>query len=103
MAYYYDGDSGDSYLDAVIHAGRDCSDSAGDPRPVGEASVDLHSDDVQRCPSCADSDATEMHKRDLAQLIEVGECPWCDDYTGDHVGQHASSAHPEAWADYSDA
>lgn len=29
-------------------------------------------------------------------------CPWCDDYDGDHVPEHASQAHPEEWsrADY---
>ena len=36
----------------------------------------------------------------VAAAIEAGECPWCDEYTGDHVGQHASSAHAEEWADY---
>jgi len=37
---------------------------------------------------------------DIEATIEAGECPWCDDYEGDAVGQHASSAHPEAWDDY---
>lgn len=37
-----------------------------------------------------------------ATAIERGECPWCDGYAGDHVGQHASSAHPEAWRKYRD-
>jgi hypothetical protein len=32
--------------------------------------------------------------------IEQGVCPWCDDYEGDAVAQHASSAHPDEWADY---
>ena len=33
-------------------------------------------------------------------LIDQGVCPWCDDYEGDAVGQHASSAHSDAWTDY---
>jgi len=36
-------------------------------------------------------------------LVTDGRCPWCppdDRYEGDHVGQHASSAHPDEWADY---
>lgn len=34
-----------------------------------------------------------------ADLSADGEgCPWCDEYDGEHVGRHASSAHPEAWA-----
>lgn len=32
--------------------------------------------------------------------IEDGVCPWCLDYDGEHVGQHASSAHPDEWAEY---
>jgi hypothetical protein len=35
--------------------------------------------------------------------IERGECPWCDDYEGDGVPQHASAAHPEDWAEYKEA
>jgi hypothetical protein len=37
--------------------------------------------------------------------IEEGVCPWCDPddrYEGDGVPQHASSAHSEAWAAYSE-
>lgn len=40
--------------------------------------------------------------RELAASIESGECPWCTDYTGDSVPQHASSAHAEAWRAYRD-
>lgn len=36
----------------------------------------------------------------IAATIDAGECYWCDEYSGDHVGQHASSAHPEAWTAY---
>jgi len=35
-----------------------------------------------------------------AAAVEAGVCPWCPDddrYEGDHVGRHASSAHPDAW------
>jgi len=35
-----------------------------------------------------------------AAAIDAGVCPWCDDYTGDHVGRHASRAHPEEWQAY---
>lgn len=38
-----------------------------------------------------------------AMLIEAGECPWCDDYEGENVGQHASSAHPDLWDNYKEA
>jgi len=34
--------------------------------------------------------------------INDGECPWCNEYSGDGVPQHASSAHPEEWDAYKD-
>jgi len=37
---------------------------------------------------------------DVADTIEAGRCPWCDDYEGDAVGQHAASAHPDKWDAY---
>jgi len=37
------------------------------------------------------------------EQIRAGICPWCDEYEGDHVGQHASSAHPDAWDAYNEA
>lgn len=36
----------------------------------------------------------------IEQRIADGECPWCDEYEGDAVGQHAASAHPDAWDGY---
>lgn len=61
------------------------------------------------CPNCTDDtdDATGPDgrtdaERDIAGMIEMGVCPWCDDYEGDYVGSHASSAHPEKWAAYSE-
>jgi hypothetical protein len=60
-------------------------------------------DDRDACDHCVDEERSEMQSRDVAQLIEVGVCPWCpveDRYEGDHVGQHASSAHPDEWAEY---
>ena len=39
----------------------------------------------------------------VAAAVEAGVCPWCpadDRYEGDHVGRHASSAHPDAWDAY---
>lgn len=30
---------------------------------------------------------------------DLDECPWCEEYTGDNVGQHAGQAHPDEWAD----
>ena len=52
--------------------------------------------DWDPCPRCVDAGPET-----LADAVESGVCPWCDDYEGDHVGQHASSAHPDAWDEYS--
>ncbi|MFC7044294.1 hypothetical protein ACFQH6_20465 [Halobacteriaceae archaeon GCM10025711] len=35
-----------------------------------------------------------------ADVIESSVCPWCDEYEGENVGQHASSAHPDEWDAY---
>jgi len=62
-------------------------------------------DDLQPCPRHVDTGDTtdterERNPEDIQTLIENGICPWCDDYEGDHVGRHASSAHADKWADY---
>ena len=54
-----------------------------------------------------DTDDTDGYLRDEPPEVQIdnGVCPWCppdDRYEGDGVPQHASSAHPEAWADYSE-
>lgn len=49
-----------------------------------------------------DSDSAEPEPLTDGEIIESGECPWCDEYTGEHVGRHASSAHSEKWSEYRD-
>lgn len=49
----------------------------------------------------SETDDDKLPKSD-ATLIEAGECPWCDDYEGEHVASHAASAHPDAWDAYND-
>lgn len=39
----------------------------------------------------------------VADAIEAGHCPWCDEYEGDAVPQHATTAHPEEWSAYREA
>jgi len=39
---------------------------------------------------------------DPETLVNAGVCPWCDEYEGEAVPQHASSAHPDEWAAYSE-
>jgi hypothetical protein len=54
----------------------------------------------ERVDNGGGEDATSVTPADM---IDSGECPWCDGYEGDHVGQHASSAHPDEWANYTEA
>lgn len=62
-------------------------------------------DDGDDGPSEGDDgdEAPEPVTHTLEETIEAGTCPWCDEYEGEAVGQHASSAHPDAWADYKEA
>lgn len=111
MPAYYSGRDGDPFTDAVMHEDRDCpalEASDGSARPVADATVALL-DAVAWCPECSgetlatvEVNVDEIADEIAAELIEDGECPWCDDYSGGHVGQHASSAHPKKWSDYKD-
>ena len=47
-----------------------------------------------------EEDTPEPITHTLEETIDAGKCPWCDEYEGDAVGQHASSAHPDEWNDY---
>ncbi len=47
-----------------------------------------------------EAETTPEEPETVEEHIDAGECPWCDDYSGDHVGRHASSAHPEEWEAY---
>lgn len=53
-----------------------------------------------RYDTTADALRTDGASDDVSASINSGVCPWCDDYEGDHVGQHASSAHPDEWGAY---
>lgn len=53
-------------------------------------------DSVYSSDSAYSLESVEKHQN----TIESGECPWCDDYDGDLVAQHASSAHPDLWSEY---
>lgn len=91
---YYDIRETDSYADVTVHADRDC--------PDGPARALPDSVQGEECPDCLAEDEPEDELASVEYLIDDGRCPWCDDYQGDHVGQHASGAHPEAWSEYKD-
>jgi len=93
MTHYYAGRSGDPISEALVHTDRDCPDideESGGIRPIADATVEALAD-VTLCGACSGADVG------AETLISEGVCPWCDGYSGDHVGQHASSAHAERW------
>jgi len=69
-------------------------DERGDFERVGEA--DDEGSDVE-------DGAGYLREEPPSVQIDEGVCPWCppdERYEGDAVGQHASAAHPDEWADY---
>lgn len=54
------------------------------------------SDGVYSSDSVYSLESVEKHQN----TIESGQCPWCDEYGGENVAQHASSAHPDLWSEY---
>jgi len=94
MGYY---SNGDEYCDR-----RRCRNLNRSRQPVRPV------DDIDGLDACDrhidgdDADDWERNIEDLQTLVENGVCPWCDDYSGENVGHHASSAHPQMWAEYSE-
>ena len=74
--------------------------------PVSAVSVDAESADETDAGfgegDASSSDETSEDAPTTAEEIDAGVCPWCDDYEGSGVAQHASSAHPDEWAAYKD-
>jgi hypothetical protein len=128
MPYWYHGRNGDSFVDATLHADRDCPDApirpvadstvaeldapnycaACVPAATREADTDTDADDDTDADGNTDTDTDTagdtLSPDEIETAIENEACPWCPDdgYTGPHVGQHASSAHPDAWGRYRD-
>ena len=50
--------------------------------------------------TAGDDSPSEDEPESVAEAIDDGRCPWCDDYEGDAVGQHAASAHSDEWDEY---
>lgn len=65
-----------------------------------EYDADVTVEDTARSESESESEAEDAEAGSPSDLLDKGECPWCDDYEGDAVPQHASSAHPDEWAAY---
>jgi hypothetical protein len=61
-------------------------------------------DDLERCPNCTDDtndDGPTDAERDIAGLIDMGICPWCeDDPEYENVGSHAAQVHAEEYQAY---
>ena len=113
---YYAVRETESYGDVVLHDDRGCPDGPVRAAPRGATG--------EECPDCTGDGAGGESETDsegestaetvgpedasedveeTAAAVEAGVCPWCDEYEGGHVGQHASSAHPDAWEAYRDA
>lgn len=87
------------------------SDAVGERVTVddaGEFAID-DPDDARDLAAAYDLAVTDLlvdaaaERDDIPDAIAAGVCPWCppdERYEGEHVGQHASSAHPEAWDAY---
>jgi len=89
MGYY---SNGDEYCDR--RRCRNLNHSRQPVRPV---------DDIDGLDACdRHIEDTKRNIEDLLTLVENGICPWCDDYSGENVGHHASSAHPHMWNEYSE-
>jgi len=102
MTHYYSGRSGDSFTDATLHTDAECC--PGPVRPLAESTAESLTD-TNYCPDCAGGDdepEEPEQNRDVAQLIELGSCPWCEKDGFESVGRHASAAHPNEWQDYRD-
>lgn len=95
--YYINGSDGAGFEDSTIHTDAECAAAAGDghARPLATETVETLAD-REMCSECTDTDA----ERDIAGQIDMGVCPWCDEYEGEYLGQHASSAHPDEWDAY---
>lgn len=59
--------------------------------PTQSEQLDLGVDEDTAAPS-----------REVEAILDDGECPWCDEYSGDHPAQHASSAHRDEWREYTE-
>jgi hypothetical protein len=62
----------------------------------------VEQDDYERVVDVDGEEVTSADDPTVAEQIDNGVCPWCDDYEGDGVPQHASSAHSQEWAAYSE-
>lgn len=83
----------------------DATDSTAHPEDASELYDDPDADalaDAEKVRPVTRDEPDDGFESDAA-AVEAGVCPWCpadDRYEGDHVGRHASSAHPDAWDAY---
>lgn len=85
------------YLGVDVPTPDDADDAEGEDAEDGDVT---ETDSAEEETPGEDSDA---EPETVTDAIEDGVCPWCDDYTGDGVPQHAGSAHPEKWQAYKEA
>lgn len=89
--------------DITVDVDRDKGATFNASKAFGErlaARFDLELSDLE--PGAGPDGSDDGESDTIAAAIEGGVCPWCDDYEGDSVPQHASSAHPDEWTNYKD-
>lgn len=62
--------------------------------------------DVHDSEDTSDEESDDLEYEEASAIedrLDAGECPWCSEYDGENVGQHASSAHPDKWTAYKEA
>lgn len=100
------GDTREVAADGTFDAPEPVAQAIADHEGVSVESMRVEAPESAAEPSVSDAgetsdgddgDDTATDAED-SDLVAAGICPWCDEYEGDHVGQHASSAHPDQWA-----
>jgi hypothetical protein len=72
----------------------------GDEHEV-DAELAEHLEDVDEFEVGANIIDADALTYDLIEThLDGGDCPWCQEYSGENVKQHASAAHPKLWSDY---
>jgi hypothetical protein len=96
--YAYSGEVAGPFYETRDEAAENCDDGE-TPRPVSGDVIDADAsgDDPETDPDGDDDAPRDPPLTELQAQFDRGVCPWCDDYEGESVGRHASSAHPERW------
>ena len=99
-AYANDGGASPPYFETRDEAAEACEPGE-KPRPVSSTVIDVDAAggesraQPETFGDLPDEAAAPQTRLEAQYARDV--CPWCDEYDGEHVGRHASSAHPKRW------